>query len=388
MENAKEVSMKKSVFAVLIAAVSSAFVAAQAADAGVTRLADVGQHVVFVQSNETTGNRILVYWRADNGTLSAAGTYATGGSGGVALPGTESDHLASQGSLVYDANHSLLFAVNAGSNTFSVFHVDGKRLTLQQVVPSGGSFPASIAVHGDLVYVLNASESGVLAGFRIAGSTVQPIAGSTRSLGLTNSTPPNFLTSPGQIGFTPDGRSLVATTKASGSSIDVFAVGGDGRLSAAPVVNASATPVPFAFTFDPISGRLVSGEAGAGTLSTYVVGPGGTLSNPRSLADGQVALCWVTRVRSFYYVSNTGSSTVSGYRIGADGQPALLTADGVVAATEAGPIDSASSGDRFLYVETGIAGTVDEFRVGGNGTLTRIGTVTDLPQGIEGIAAS
>jgi hypothetical protein len=41
-----------------------------------------------------------------------------------------------------------------------------------------------------------------------------------------------------------------------------------------------------------------------------------------------------------------------------------------------------------LYDETGISGTVDEFRVSGDGTLTRIGTVTGLPSGLEGIAAS
>ena len=57
-------------------------------------------------------------------------------------------------------------------------------------------------------------------------------------------------TSPGQVGFTPDGGKLVVTTKASGSNIVVYRVQGNGRLSS-PVVNASATPVPFAFTFGP-----------------------------------------------------------------------------------------------------------------------------------------
>ena len=44
-------------------------------------------------------------------------TYATGGNGGAALPGTESDRLASQGSLVYDAGHSLLLAVKPGGES-------------------------------------------------------------------------------------------------------------------------------------------------------------------------------------------------------------------------------------------------------------------------------
>ena len=71
------------------------------------------QHAVFVQTNEPAGNRIIVFDRARNGQLSQAGTYPTGGNGGVAAPGDEPDHLASQGSLVYDWRHSLLIAVNA-----------------------------------------------------------------------------------------------------------------------------------------------------------------------------------------------------------------------------------------------------------------------------------
>ena len=39
----------------------------------------------------------------------------------------------------------------------------------------------------------------------------------------------------------------------------------------------------------------------------------------------------------------------------------------------------AAADDAFLYVETGAVGTVDEFRVNDDGTLTRLGTVTGLP---------
>jgi hypothetical protein len=60
-----------------------------------------------------------------------------------------------------------------------------------------------------------------------------------------------------------------------------------------------------------------------------------------------------------------------------------------VATTEAGPIDMATAaGGRFLYVQTGTAGTVDEFRVNDDGTLMRLGNVAGLPIGQEGIAAS
>jgi 6-phosphogluconolactonase (cycloisomerase 2 family) len=336
---------------------------------------------VFVQTNEATGNQIAVYDRNSDGTLTRAGTYATGGRGSAAAPGTESDRLASQGSLAL-VGHGLLIAVNAGSDTISVFRVQGDRLALEQVLPSGGQFPAGLGVHGNLVYVLNAGGSGIVQGFRITGDALAPIAGSARSLGLANSNPPFFLTSPGQVGFTPDGTQLIVTTKVSGSLIDVFQVEPDGTLSAAPAANPSATPVPFAFTF--AHGKLVMGEAGASSVTTYDVQQDGTLTDPQSQSDGQAALCWITRVGPFLYVSNTGSNNISSYRLGPGGQPVLLSA--VAATTRPGTIDSAKSG-RFLYVETGTLGTVDEFRVGSDGSLTPIGSETDLPPGIEGIAA-
>jgi hypothetical protein len=38
---------------------------------------------VFVQTDNTSGNQVVAYHRAADGTLSPAGTYATGGLGGV-----------------------------------------------------------------------------------------------------------------------------------------------------------------------------------------------------------------------------------------------------------------------------------------------------------------
>jgi 6-phosphogluconolactonase (cycloisomerase 2 family) len=343
--------------------------------------------LVFVQTNELEGNRIVVFEQEDDGRLEREGTFATGGRGGAAAPGDESDRLASQGSLVYDGRHGLLFAVNAGSDSVSVFRVKGERLILTDVDPSGGDFPASVAVFGDLVYVLNSGNDGWLHGFRVHGDHLHRLQGSSRSLGLANADPPNFLTSPGQVGFTPDGRKLIVTTKASKSTIEVFDVRPNGRLSSSPVVNASATPVPFAFTFDP-SGRLVSGEAGASAVTTYTIGGDGRLANPQSLTDGQVALCWIVRAGDFYFVSNTGSNTLSGYRIDSSGRPSLVTPTGVVATTPAGPIDMTVSGE-FLYAQTGTAGTVEEYRVERNGVLTHLGSViTGLPPGMEGIAST
>jgi 6-phosphogluconolactonase (cycloisomerase 2 family) len=342
-----------------------------------------GPGVVFVQTNEPSGNKIDVFDRGADGRLTLASASPTGGLGGVAAPGTESDHLASQGSLTLSTDGRTLIAVNAGSDTVTAFRVHDDRLQLRNTVPSGGQFPTSVAIHDDLVYVLNSGGSGIVQGFRLGGGGLAPIPGSARTLGLANGVPPDFLTAPGQVGFAPDGSKLLVTTKASTSSIDVFDVGADGRLAASPVVNPSATPVPFAFTFDPAV-RLVAGEAGTSSVTTYAIAASGLLGDAKSQSDGQTALCWILRVGGLYFVSNTGSNTLSSFSIDSAGQPALLKA--VAATTNPGPIDLATSGG-FLYAETGTLGTVDEFAVNGDGSLTSIGAVTDLPAGIEGIAA-
>ena len=137
--------------------------------------------------------------------------------------------------------------------------------------------------------------AGIVQGFRIIGGRLIRMPGSARPLRLANSAPPFFLTSPGRVGFAPDGLTLLVTTKASENSNDVFQVRSNGRLSSTPLANPSGTPVPFAFTFTP-TGRLAVGEAGVGALSTYLLTKDGTLTDAKSLPDGQVALCWITRV--------------------------------------------------------------------------------------------
>jgi hypothetical protein len=341
-------------------------------------------HVVFVQTDNTAGNHVVAYDRAANGTLSLAGSYATGGLGGI-LGGSAVDHTASQGSLVYDAGHALLYAVNAGSNTISVFAVRGDRLELHQVLRSGGTFPVSVAVHGDLVYVLNALNGGSVQGFRVFGSFLVPQPGSSRSLGLDPTATPQFTNTPGQVAFTPNGSQLIVTTKANGNDIDVFGVGRDGYLSASPTVNSEPGAVPFAISFDSY-GHVVIAEAGTNALATFTLNGHGTLTQLDAVGTGDAATCWVAPAGAFLFASNAGSAAESGFTSSASGQLTLLGSQD----TDAGTVDASSAaGGQFLYVQTGGAGIVDEFSVGAAGALTEIGSVT-VPNaaGGEGIVAS
>ena len=340
-------------------------------------------HVVFVQNDNLTGNQVIAYHRAADGTLTQAGVYSTGGNGGQ-LTGSVVDHLASQGSLTYDPADGLLYAVNAGSNTVSVFATHGDRLFLRQTLPSGGTFPVSVTTHGDLVYVLNALDGGAVQGYRVAYRRLVPIPHSNRPLHLDPTATPQFTNTPGQVAFTPDGSQLVVTTKANGNDIDVFGVGPSGTLSANAVVNSEPGTVPFAITFGP-AGRLIIAEAGTNALATFALHGNGNLTQLDQVGTTQAATCWVARDGRGLFAENAGSASVTGFTAGSHGQ---LTLAGQTS-TDPGTVDAAASPHgHYLYVQTGANGIVDEYSVSG-ASLTQIGSVT-VPSaaGGEGIAAA
>ena len=343
---------------------------------------------VFVQTDNPAGNQVIALAQRPGGQLFQEQVLSTGGLGGIeAATPAGFGGLASQGSLAYDPGHHLLFAVNAGSDTISVLSVDGRHVRLDQVLSSRGEFPNSIAVHGNLVYVANAGGAGSVSGFSIFGQYVVPLPGSTRSLGLDSTNPPNFHDGPGQVTFSPNGSELLVTTKLSTNSIDVFRVGASGYLSTAPTVTPDDSNGPFSFAFTP-SRQLVVAEVAPSALHTFAFGRHGTLTSlSASLTDGQQAQCWVIAVDGFYYVANAGSADLSEYTVAADGTLSLVAP--VAATTGTGSIDLTASADgKYIYAEAAAGGgTVFEFRINSDGSLSPIGSVPGLGySGIEGIA--
>jgi DNA-binding beta-propeller fold protein YncE len=360
------------------AAAALALAAMLAALGGTASAAPNPTGPVFVQTDNPLGNQVVAYDRAADGTLTQAGVYNTGGKGGV-LEGAVTDHLASQGSLAYDSQHRLLIAVNAGSDTVSVFGVSGDRLSLRQVIDSGGSFPASVAVRRGLVFVLNAEGEAALQGYSVVGGRLVRLPGANRSLGLSATEAPRFTHTPGQVAFSPDGRQLLVTTKGNGSAIDVFLVRPRGRLSADPVVNSLPGEVPFAVTFDE-GGRLLVAEAGTNALASFTLNADGTVTKLDAVGTGQAATCWVVGAGGFFFTSNTGSGSVSRFQEALDGGLALLGNT----ATHAGTVDASITPDgRFLYAQTGGEGLVDEFEIGPGGSLSPIGSLT-VPGAVGG----
>jgi DNA-binding beta-propeller fold protein YncE len=336
---------------------------------------------VFVQNDNTSANQIVVYARGSGGALTQTGIFDTGGLGGQ-LEGSEVDHLASQGGLTLDQENGLLYAVNAGSNTISVFAVIGDKLALRQVLASGGTFPVSIAAKDGLVYVLNALEGGSLQGFKVEEGRLVAIPGSNRPLNLAVQTP-QFTHTPGQVAFSPSGTQLIVTTKEAGNDVDVFGVNAQGRLGK-PVVNSLPSTVPFAVTFNK-QGKLILAES-AGAIASFQLDERGTIEQLDVVPSGQVATCWIVGVRDLFFTSNPGSASLSAFQSGAGGQ--LLTPLGNTE-TDPGTVDATVTGaGRFLYVQAGGPGDVDEFSIAPSGALTKVGSVT-VPGAVggEGIAA-
>ncbi len=345
---------------------------------------ELGAHAVFVETDAAT-NTVLSYSRGPNGALTYVGTFATGGAGATAA-NAKADPLASQSGLVLVNDGRELLAVNPGSDTVSVFGVDGANLRLIGQVPSQGQFPDSIASRGNLVAVLNAGGTGDVAEFRLLGPWLVAVPGGVRGLGLANSNPPDFVHGPGQVGFSPDGRFLVVTTKGSTNAYDVFSVGWGGWLSASPKVTPAQNAVPFAFSFDA-AGHLVGVEASNSSLSTYSINADGSLTPIGTVQDGEAALCWISSARGYFFGSNAGSGNVTSFGVASNGTPSVINA--AAGTAQPGTTDSAASPDgRFLYVEAGGSGDLDVFAVSSNGTLTALQTLTGLPTPFEGIAVS
>src|SRR5213078_4255759 len=280
---------------------------------------------VYVLTNQVE-NAVAVFSRTAFGTLTSAGEFATGGAGDPVPQGTDpaTDPLASQGALILDQGHQFLFAVNAGSNQISVLEISNTGLDLVGVFDSGGVRPISLALHENLLYVLNEGGTPNITGFTVGtDGTLTPLAGSTQPLiGDTAA-------DPAQVSFNPDGTLLVVTEKA-GNRIDTYTIDENG-LPSAPIDNPSNGMTPFGFAFND-SGTLVVSEAFGGApnqsaVSSYSAPESGILSVVSgSIPNSQTASCWVVTTNNgkSAFVSNTGSGTTSSYGIGDDGTLTLI----------------------------------------------------------------
>src|SRR5579863_8447384 len=340
-------------------------------------------HAVFVMTNAADKNEVIAYQRNADGSLRETQRIPTEGRGS----GGNNDPLESQGSLTISEDHSLLFAVNAGSGEISVFRVEGSTLSLTDKVPSLGSEPNAIAQHGNLVYVLNTGGSSNVVGFHLEGDQLRQIDHSLAFLSTNTA-------GAASIAISPDGQ-FVAVTERLTNNIDVFKVLADGTL-ASIVINPSVGPGAFSVSFTPSGDAIVSetGGANGSAVSSYSVLPDGMLSPiSSSVLTLGAANCWnaVTPDGRFVYVSNAGSSTISGFSIAANGSLSALPGT-VIGANPTGATNldiTVSADGKFLYTMNSHNGTIGIFAIQKDGTLKSVAAAGGITpnSGFNGIDA-
>src|SRR5687768_10158667 len=358
----------------LIAAFSSPVFADDSDEVG-------GRRAVYTITNASEGNEVAVYERSADGSLTFMASYPTDGLG-------SGSGLGSQGAVILRENGRRLFVVNAGSNDVSVFAVRRDGLDLLDVVDSGGEMPISLTLHGRFLYVLNAGGSGNISGFRVRDNgKLVPLDGSTQPLsnGGTGASP-----QPAQISFSRDGDLLVVTEKAT-NLIDVYPV--ENGIAGPPVSHPSAGMTPFGFAFakrnDLIVSEAFGGAPGASAVSSYNVDNDTFEVISPAVGTTQTAACWVVISNNgkYAYVTNTGSGSISSYRIENDGTIHLLDAQAGLTGEGSSPIDMAlNNSGRFLYALGANSDTISIFQVRENGTLKSLDNVS-VPAGAVGLAA-
>lgn len=336
------------------------------------------QSSVYTISNEVAANRILVFNRNSDGTLTEAGSYHTGGTG-------TGGGLGNQGALVLSDNKIFLFAVNPGSNEISFFYIrgDGSLLLLDKS-DSGGEMPISITYHRGLIYVLNAGGTGNIAGFAVnRQAQLFELSGSRKDLS-------SDMAGAAQISFNGNGKALVVTEKAT-NRITTYPVDAHGRPGMIQTF-ASAGMTPFGFSFGRGNTFFVSeafgGADNASTVSSYFVNDWGKVS----LLDGPfptnaTAACWVatTGDGQQLFVTNTGSNDVSSLSSTRMGNLDFGN-EGNTTPSDMSPIDAAiDQQSRFLYVLCGGDDSIVSYEIGEDGMLTQIdsdGGLSDRASGL------
>jgi 6-phosphogluconolactonase (cycloisomerase 2 family) len=333
-----------------------------------------GAHAVYILSNDSDANAVLVFERGQDGGLVAAGSVSTGGTGSGA-------GLGSQGAIALSRDGRWLFAVNAGSHSIAALQIQhGGRLALVDVIDSGGDTPVSLTEADGLVYVVNAGTRQNITGFTFDGAKLRSLANSTRALSSAASV------GPAEVAFTPDGSALVVTEKTT-SLIDGFTVERDGSPSKA-VITSSTGATPFGFAFDA-RGQLIVSDAAIGALSSYRIDDGAhaeLVTGP--VDDGHAAPCWVavTEDGRYAYAANAHDGTISSYSVASNGALTLVAGLAASPGESSTPLDLAIAGG-YLYVHDAKGNAIDAFEVADDASLVSVGTFGALPPSAAGLVA-
>ena len=280
--------------------------------------------VVYVESNDPNGNAILAFQRHPDGSLTSlpGSPFPTGGAG--VTPSFNLGPFDSDQEIITNPSHTLLFAVNGGSDTIAVFAI-GAEGSLTPVAgspfPSGGSNPVSLGLAGDVLCVVNKDEDPDHPGqilpnytsFRVtAGGRLIPIPKST-VYDENGSDPSQALIAPGDR--------LLFGADFLGGALRSFEITSSGRLQARALLPPPAAEfadtgnpaLPLGLAVHPTHPILYVGFVTINRIGIYHYNSAGALRFVRSVPDSGSGVCWllVNHGATRLYASNTGDPSVS-----------------------------------------------------------------------------
>ncbi|KAK4938796.1 hypothetical protein LTR10_020803 [Elasticomyces elasticus] len=350
-----------------------------------SRSSSTSPKAVYLITNDQQ-NAVAAVPIAADGTLSAGTITLTGGAGSNVIDGATKqpaapDALDGQSALTIAGQH--IFAVNAGSNSLSMFSIDASNPTkltlLGQPVDLPGEFPNTVAAsakHKIACVGTTGATNGVSCS-SFSGSGLGEMDG-LRSFDLVQTTPPVGPTNTvSQLFFSEDESRLFATVKGDPT------VNNTGFFSVFPVDASSWGKAATVSTTDirssPNGTAVLFGSANIpGTSSVFVTDAsfGGTVldvdpaTNEASLVakqviDGQVATCWATisPLTNSAFVTDAGVNRIVEMSLA---NASIIAETDLSANGDPGLIDLKAAGD-FIYALSP-----------GNGTTPAAITVLDV----------
>jgi 6-phosphogluconolactonase (cycloisomerase 2 family) len=352
-------------------------------------------NIVYVESNDPAGNKIFAFARNDgDGSLTplSGSPFDAGGLGinfTTALGPFDSDQ-----EVIVNPEHTMLFAVNGGSNTIAIFWInaDGSLTPVKgSPFPSGGSNPVSVGLADRTLCVVNKDEDPGNPGQFLPNYTSFRVTTRGQLVAVPNSTFTEDLGSdPSQAQISPDNRLLFGADFL-GGLLRSFQIRNNGRLipsDAQPLppsvfAGTGAPPLPLGLAVHPTQKILYVGFVTINHVGVYQYDNKGQLTFLRAVPNSGAAVCWllVNKAGTRLYASNTGDSSVSVYDISGDPTTPVEIQHVKLNTTGNCFQFALDSKEKFLHVVT--QGTSSTSPASANGlnvlSVAADGTLTEVP---------
>jgi hypothetical protein len=323
--------MRKSVLLSVLAAVCVA------GSCSVLHASDRGDYV-YVESNISApnGNSIYAFQRGNDGNLTQipGSPFLTGGAG-VQYAGSNLGPFDSDQEVITNPEHTLLFAVNAGSDTIAVFRINGDG-SLNPVngspFPSGGSDPDSLALSGNYLFITNQSTDFARPSTALPNYTTMRVEQNGYLVPVdddaNDTSRPYHATvsvaagsAPSQAYFDQNSGILFGADFL-GGLIEHFRVDGQGKLHPLPPLalpasefGASAPRLPLGLWSNPRQPILYVGYVTANKIGVYRYNENGGLKFLHTIPNAGQGICWirVNQSGTRMYTTDTTTNQVSVY---------------------------------------------------------------------------